>query len=105
MTTMRTHTRAHLMILFAATWLILAASACGESGTGMREGLSGVCRSCVGDQPQGPNESQEACAAFAEDFGCESFMLTGSCSNSNLADKAACHVTACTTQPVCPSPQ
>jgi len=97
--------RIKVMILPATVLLALAVTSCGDSGGGTREGLSGVCRSCIGDQPQGPNESQEACAAFGEEFGCEKFELSGSCSNSNLADKAACQVTACTAQPVCPSPQ
>ena len=86
------------------TLTCLFAAACGGDSTeGRPEGLRGVCRPCVGDVPVGPNESTEACEAFAAEYGCENASLTGDCSNDVLADKATCEVTACELQPVCPT--
>ena len=80
----------------------LTAAACGDSGDDGGEGeYRGVCRSCDGDTPIGPNESQEACDAFGALFNCASVELSGSCANPDIADKATCDVDDCTSQPRC----
>ena len=84
---------------------LLSTAACGADGEAPPPGFEGACRSCVGDEPQGPNESEEACEAFAEEFGCETYELSGSCSNPDIANKAQCRVQGCETQPLCPTPQ
>ena len=82
--------------------MALSATGCGDSGdTGDDGEYRGVCRSCDGDTPIGPNESQEACEAFGALFDCARADLSGSCANPDIADKAECRVDDCTSQPDC----
>jgi hypothetical protein len=92
-------------VLVAVAVAIVVAMGCGSDESAPPAGFEGACRSCIGDQPQGPNESQEACDAFAEEYGCQTAELSGSCSDPDLADKAECRVQGCETQPICPTPQ
>ncbi len=78
---------------------------CGSDDGTPPPGFEGSCRSCIGDRPQGPNETEEACEEFAEQFGCQTARLSGSCSNPDIANKAECRVQGCETQPFCPTPQ
>lgn len=80
-------------------------SGCGEDPIEeLPAGFVGICRSCQGDEPQGPNESAEACAEFGAAYGCENTRLTGDCSNDEIPDKAVCFVSGCEMQPQCPAP-
>ena len=92
------------LALLAPFSVVVVPAGCGDDG-GPPPGFEGVCRSCIGDQPVGPNESREACEAFAEEYGCQTASLSGSCSNPDLANKAVCRVQGCDTQPVCPTPE
>lgn len=91
--------------LFGSLAIVLACGfgGCSDSAEQRPDGFRGACRSCIGDEPQGPNESMEACEEFAAEFQCENASLTGDCGNEVLADKAVCEVTACELQPVCPA--
>ena len=67
MTTMDAPRFMKKLALHALAALALSVAACGSDGGTKPEGFEGSCRTCIGDQPQGPNESKEACEAFAED--------------------------------------
>ena len=98
-------TRTVLLLVALSVPGVCALSGCGgESSEGPPEGFLGLCRSCQGDEPQGPNESTDACAEFGAEYGCQNTRLTGDCSNEDIADKAVCTVSACAAQPACPEP-
>lgn len=90
--------------LFVSLTIALACAlgGCNDSSEPRPEGFRGACRTCVGDEPQGPNENIEACEAFAADFECDNASLMGDCSNEVLAEKAVCEVSGCELQPICP---
>lgn len=92
----------------ALTVFVLASTSCSEAAPFVcepGEGFTAACRSCDGEAPLGPNASLEDCMAFGALHACACASLAGSCSNSDLADKAVCLVTDCETRPVCPAPQ
>ena len=71
---MRATLQSKRFLSFVAACVLLVVSGCSDSAGKACDGVDGLnaaCRTCVDDLPQGPNESAEACAAFAEEFGCE----------------------------------
>jgi len=105
---MRATLQSKRFLSFVAACVLLVVSGCSDSAGKACDGVDGLnaaCRTCVDDLPQGPNESAEACAAFAEEFGCECAEFGGDCRNSDIAAKAYCEVRGCERQPACPTPR